>query len=81
MPILVRAGGSEPPESRIIGVNPESIALIEPAEDDPDTCWMYVDGIDKPYRVDSPAGNLLASLKQIYESGEEEECPKSETAA
>ena len=57
--ILVRHGASEPPEERRIGIDPESIARVEQADDDPATCWLHVDGGEKPYRIKSSVEEII----------------------
>jgi hypothetical protein len=70
--ILVRQSASEPPEERTIGIDPESICRVEPAGDDPQTCWLYADGAEKPYRIAATADVVIEYVNAIYDAADDE---------
>lgn len=67
---LIRRSASEEPERRMIGLNPESFAAVEPSEIE-GVSLLYCDGRDKPYLVEASVEEIIGAVQCL-------ECDESE---
>jgi len=76
VPTLVRRSASEPPQERIVGIQPEAVARLEDhQEPGVGPCvLLWCDGMERPYKVPGTVAEWIREINAECLVSEVDEC-------
>jgi len=67
--VLMRTSASDPPEEKMIGINPEEVGMVEEGEE-AGTVQVWCGGKQKPYIVRGTVEELIGAVNELSADGE-----------